>query len=285
MYDKQKDRQEDRQTGRSCRAELTYGVAETASKLTATAFACEVISASNQHTEVEKILNSTRRNVSHDSSLVGSLSKVQDDVKQRNSFHFSPFTSHLLAFTLAEVLITLLVVGVVATLTISPIMKKINEHEFAAKYKKSFSTLSTAFRNAAIDNGGTIKGICADTQHNCLKDLIKPYLNVAKECSTGTVFGNCWTSCKVPYNCAGWFTNNSGLILNDGTLIYFNQGDCNTWTQPGFAAHPVCGFLEIDTNGFKPPNLLGQDVWEIWVGHKDIYADMQRQEAFNILMK
>jgi prepilin-type N-terminal cleavage/methylation domain-containing protein len=50
------------------------------------------------------------------------------------------------AFTLAEVLITLGIIGVVAAMTIPTLMAKINERQTVTKVKKAYSSLSNAMR-------------------------------------------------------------------------------------------------------------------------------------------
>jgi prepilin-type N-terminal cleavage/methylation domain-containing protein len=50
------------------------------------------------------------------------------------------------AFTLAEVLITLGIIGVVAAMTIPTLMAKINERQTVTRLKKAYSTLSNAMR-------------------------------------------------------------------------------------------------------------------------------------------
>lgn len=55
-------------------------------------------------------------------------------------------------FTLAEVLITLVVIGVIAALTISTLMKNTQDAEFKTAYKKAFSVISQALLSANNDN-------------------------------------------------------------------------------------------------------------------------------------
>jgi prepilin-type N-terminal cleavage/methylation domain-containing protein len=76
------------------------------------------------------------------------------------------------AFTLAEVLITLGIIGVVAAMTIPTLMAKINERQTVVKLKKAYSTLSNAYRLLEHDDelGG---GVCItgyDTKNNARTD-------------------------------------------------------------------------------------------------------------------
>ncbi len=82
-------------------------------------------------------------------------------------------------FTLAEVLITLGIIGVVAAMTIPTLMANINGHKFRSQFKKSLSTVNQAVRmnvakydynfasvstnciNAATDHPENTMSICA----------------------------------------------------------------------------------------------------------------------------
>ncbi len=49
-------------------------------------------------------------------------------------------------FTLAEVLITLVIIGVIAAITIPPLMNKTNEQDTVVAVKKAYSILSQAYQ-------------------------------------------------------------------------------------------------------------------------------------------
>ena len=56
-------------------------------------------------------------------------------------------------FTLAEVLITLVIIGVIAALTIPNLMQKYQEQTTVKKVQKFYSTLSNAYSLAVKENG------------------------------------------------------------------------------------------------------------------------------------
>src|SRR5574344_966823 len=91
------------------------------------------------------------------------------------------------AFTLAEVLITLGIIGVVAALTIPTLMQKTEERETVSKLKKVYSTLQNAYSRAINDEGelsdwGTITDTAAGS--DLVLQKFVPYLNVLKNCGT-----------------------------------------------------------------------------------------------------
>lgn len=61
-----------------------------------------------------------------------------------------PFTGR--AFTLAEVLITLGIIGVVAAMTIPVLMNYYQEQALLTQFNKAYSTISQAYVSAAQDN-------------------------------------------------------------------------------------------------------------------------------------
>ncbi|MFA6989692.1 MAG: type II secretion system protein, partial [Candidatus Gastranaerophilaceae bacterium] len=65
-------------------------------------------------------------------------------------------------FTLAEVLITLAIIGVVAAMSIPGLINSTNKMENVVALKKAFSTLSSAYHMLATDNGditGALQGV------------------------------------------------------------------------------------------------------------------------------
>ena len=83
-------------------------------------------------------------------------------------------------FTLAEVLITLGVIGIVAALTIPNLARKWEERAIISKYKKMYATLSNAYNRAVADKGDPEYWDLSD-KASILK-ILEPYLNVAERC-------------------------------------------------------------------------------------------------------
>ena len=61
-----------------------------------------------------------------------------------------------IAFTLAEFLITLGIIGVVAALTLPSVIERHQKLETVTKLKKAYSTLSQAIERAKVDNDGRL---------------------------------------------------------------------------------------------------------------------------------
>ena len=63
------------------------------------------------------------------------------------------------AFTLAEVLITLGIIGVVAAMTIPTLMANVKAHQYSVKFKKTVSTLSNAAKMSQAQYGFDYSGL------------------------------------------------------------------------------------------------------------------------------
>ena len=61
------------------------------------------------------------------------------------------------AFTLAEVLLTLAVIGVVAAMTLPSLIQNTQKQQYFTAFKKIYSDLSQATMLIMLDNGGTMK--------------------------------------------------------------------------------------------------------------------------------
>ena len=185
-----------------------------------------------------------------------------------------------LAMTLAEVLITLLIIGIVAALTIPIVIQDAQNEQFKASWKNIYSVLSDATTRIRTDNGGQMNGAVDWWDHRALIKLYLPYLNVQKDCTMGAIAGGCWhqdgqwLSYNTDYTCSagGCFHAPGGnafpgAILSDGTLILVQKSfePCtDTDTQYGG------GRIDVDVNGFKPPNTWGKDIFSLIIQNSKV---------------
>jgi prepilin-type N-terminal cleavage/methylation domain-containing protein len=198
------------------------------------------------------------------------------------------------AFTLAEVLVTLIIVGIVSMMVVPQLLNDTKNAELATKLQKESAVVQQALKLLAVDSGGAILNnpnfscsgnvvSCQTTSSaNALNDFASR-LNIAKNCGSGT---GCWYSSPIKYlggtqadpNLENLWNNNYGkAILADGTLItvFIYNGNCSG----NFGSPPVdsplynslCGTLTVDVNGKTGPNQYGRDVFEFWIARKGVY--------------
>lgn len=174
------------------------------------------------------------------------------------------------AFTLAEVLLTLAIIGIVAALTIPSLISSADDAKFKSKMKKEFSVLSQV--HAKITNDyGSLRAALSDCGsqniHECFRDIVKPYLSYTSECNDGQSYGNCHpaTVKELSGNTAttGYRLNRAGLVLADGATV-MTSIDSNTCSAQNLGYEDRCGWINVDVNGLAPPNMWGKDIYTFY---------------------
>lgn len=179
-----------------------------------------------------------------------------------------------IAFTLAEVLITLLIIGVIASLTIPVVTRKIQEAHLKTAFKKGFSVIAQV-SDSIIAESGSFAYKCGSYDNNCFVNLFKDRMATLKTCrGNAELEGNCWHADNAWKTLAGAnktisYTTDTGLVLSDGSLLHFRyfENDCKT-DFTDLAHNPansyvLCAEIMIDVNGFDSPNTIGRDIFQI----------------------
>ena len=132
------------------------------------------------------------------------------------------------AFTLAEVLITLGIIGIVAAMTLPSVIGNYQKVQTISQLKKVYTTLNQAFKRSEADNESSVywntdKGI--DFYFN---QYWKPYLNILGYCRGGHGDVDCNYKSSAPWKRANGKndaylvvrdSDRSAFILYDGTYI------------------------------------------------------------------
>lgn len=178
------------------------------------------------------------------------------------------------AFTLAEVLITLVVIGIVAMITVPSLMQTHQNYAFTSALKKNFSVLSNAFNMAKkFDYNDYEDWTHTDSNAQALYEnylYIKTYLNIIRECKNKE---GCWSEdiTLAPNGDVAMSATSKGIgndivtfTLNDGTnvcLDYWSQSDIirNFGVDKNLSGTPLS--VWVDVNGDKKPNRMGKDVF------------------------
>lgn len=181
------------------------------------------------------------------------------------------------AFTLAEVLITLGIIGVVAALTLPMLIGKYNEVATVSKVKKMYSTLSNAMLAAVNENGtadtwtSDYAGPWVSSQKNSqsIAEKLVPQFKLLKDCGFKK---DCMMVVDYKFlNGSAWGTYSNyrdkyfyKIILNDGSAVIIKaQGDNCNLTDGGWPN--TCGYILYDVNGEKEPNMFGKDVFSFLI--------------------
>ena len=178
------------------------------------------------------------------------------------------------AFTLAEVLITLSILGIVAAISIPNLVQRYTEKATVVKVKKFYSVLENAFTMATIDNGPISSWDIGDTGNTLesatkMYEYLKPYFQIQQDCGTkkGTCFGavtykslNPNVNSNVNWNRSNGQMINKQIKLKDGLSVgiqSYGNAECRE--------HNNCSIIEIDVNGPKGPNALGRDYFNFTI--------------------
>ncbi len=168
-------------------------------------------------------------------------------------------------FTLAEVLITLGVIGVVAAMTIPNLNQNNFEKKVVSQLRETQSILAQAIRMAE-EEYGDVTGWGIETSNKASAILIannlKPFLKIATDCGTSDTKEACLP--KTNYKSL----NNTGSTINYNTSTNYYKikllnGSSIWWRGGSTAEMAMDEYIDfwIDINGTARPNILGKDLF------------------------
>ena len=196
-------------------------------------------------------------------------------IRDRTETVHSQFTKKN-AFTLAEVLITLGIIGIVAALTIPSLIQKYQMKNFEVAFKKQYSVLNNAinyiqlnnnlsecyvtvikviYQGNLVDNYSGNNSDCVALKNELISNLkLTPisqysgFTSISKVRADGGVMING----SIDYYSALMYDLNF-YLLPDGVVVMFSDRD----VRPFF----YNDLIFIDVNGAKGPNRWGYDVF------------------------
>ncbi|MBQ3641190.1 type II secretion system protein [bacterium] len=181
-------------------------------------------------------------------------------------------------FSLAEVLVALTVIGVVAAITVPIIHKSADDEITVTKVKKFHSTMANAIRRASADNGPirswskyNHSGGWNETSAETFWLYLKPYINYMNDnCGSG----QCYHPVSMKLLNGGPWPASYGtdirykkVVLSDGSVMWFRTHNNDSGEMcPSDGGYPhVCAVFWYDVNGDKAPNTLGKDIFVFYL--------------------
>lgn len=155
------------------------------------------------------------------------------------------------AFTLAEVLITLGIIGMVAEMTIPTLMNSVQDQTYKVSYKKAYSVLSQALSQATTDYA--LESVSARYEPNIANNFrtIMSYFKLQTTCYDGVDNSKCWYQTGEEWNSSA--RGEGYPAISDWVAVDVSG---MTWAMVG---NGWCSYIFVDTNGFKKPNQIGKD--------------------------
>lgn len=203
------------------------------------------------------------------------------------SYKSMPFvySKRLIAFTLAEVLITLGIIGIVAEITIPVLYNNFQKQYFASQLEKTYTTLNQAIKQLTNDYGCGNDLKCTGlfeigTTAQNFGDALVQYIKTSRNCQMNPGQGCFFELVNNQYDGKGAFgsgfdtgTGSYRFVTVDGVsiLITDNANGCSTsygagpWSQ-------LCGSMWVDVNGLKGPNYRGRDLFRILITNGNNYG-------------
>lgn len=153
------------------------------------------------------------------------------------------------AFTLAEVLITLGIIGLVAAVTLPVVINNQKEKALITAWKKNYSDISNAVLGFQKDDLNMV-GV---DEYNILVAFSK-YIKHTKICHSNKLVAEGCSPKSYP------------VYTYDGRLYVENLGECGggascLLTVNGSIICVDSPIIFVDVNGYKAPNTIGKDIF------------------------
>ena len=160
------------------------------------------------------------------------------------------------AFTLAEVLIALVIIGVIAALTISTAINKMQREELRSQFKKAFGVISQTVQKMKVDYGNIIFNSTQDSASDFRNKFMKYFSVVCKDnCMDNSKYKNHANKNNDP-EMQGHLRN--CFTVHDGMIFCFSKG-----------ATSGTIYIDVDINGDKNPNRWGYDVFTFYISNEN----------------
>ena len=185
----------------------------------------------------------------------------------KNIWHFYRQKSRKAAFTMAEVLITVGIIGIVAAMTLPSLIGNYQKKVTATRLKRTYTVIAQTIERSKVDYGdvsgwrldeiaGTGQAARDEISEYFTSQFWEPWVPKIQGAFYGSAkeFGYEITKGLIPDNTKiKWYVLNDGTVVGIWIMVYIDENGNGTQLSS-------VGYW-VDTNGLKKPNLFGQDIF------------------------
>ena len=163
-------------------------------------------------------------------------------------------------FTLAEVLVTLGIIGVVSAMTVPSLMQNYQRQSYVTQLHKVYNELSQALVQYQTDKNAVNLREAGLGSQDAAVDFVKKYFKTVQDCghNPSPCFADSYKKMNGSSLNVKLYEGNTFIIASGQAIgIYFNA--------EGEGAYKYLLCILIDINGIKGPNIQGRDLFELFV--------------------
>ena len=213
------------------------------------------------------------------------------------------------AFTLAEVLITLGIIGIVAALTMPSVINNANDRKYRGARQKALASIGEAVRNITVTEGignatnaedfvenhlrkqiqivktcknNDLRSCGIETNSNSITTLSEP----KKKMTMPTKIGDLAVGISTPGAIIDSNSTSYGFIMSNGYSVnLFYNPNCMSDNKDAnhLAQDRVCVNAIYDMNGLARPNEVGKDIGFVTVIYPDIAVQAVAPDVYKQL--
>ena len=166
-------------------------------------------------------------------------------------------------FTLAEVLVTLGIIGVVSAMTVPTLMQNYQRQSYVTQLHKTYNEMSQALLRYQTDRNALNLTEAGLTSQDAVNDFIRTYFKNVKECDT---MNNCFADSYKSMNgkmVDSYDRTPKSFVLANGAAI-----------RPDYVPSTFSIInLSVDINGAKGPNIVGRDLFWLYIYKNGLIDD------------
>lgn len=173
------------------------------------------------------------------------------------------------AFTLAEILITMGIVGVVSAMTIPALNQSWQRDSYVTQLRKVYSEVAQAAVRLKTDRNVQTLKEARLSNDNLKQEFINKYFVITRDCDTELT--NCFASSYKTVNGATITTSTTSLGVCKSSIIASGAALCYSLIPNNKRIRII-----VDINGAKDPNIFGRDVFAM-----EVFANGQVKDVNN----